>query len=193
MGAKIYDLISTAHLKQYLNRATSSQWANGKRWYQDAHNTAQVIANDTDLPIETVIGIIAAMSPRLRWNKNIEYARLLCEFGSAIRLPIFKNSMTKALAIYNGSDPLSILSGPKTRVFYQLILEPSRKDIVCVDTWAARVVLGDANYNWQRVSVRQDNYHRYATPYFEAAQEFDITPSQAQAISWVVIRDTMEN
>lgn len=42
----------------------------GLHWYQEAHDIAHEIAARADLPIETAVGVIAALSPQTPWGAN---------------------------------------------------------------------------------------------------------------------------
>ena len=44
--------------------------ANGLEWYDRAKRMAKKIAQDTGLDIKTVIGVMAALSPNNRWERN---------------------------------------------------------------------------------------------------------------------------
>lgn len=62
------------HLLNVYARATLSETIGGKAWYSTAHDEAARIASLYGLPIETVVKVACALSPRLDWSKNMPAA-----------------------------------------------------------------------------------------------------------------------
>ena len=61
--------------------------AHGEDWYDSAQLTCQGMADELGLTLDTVAGIVSALSPRVRWAKNIEYAR---RFAQGEHVPVFR-------------------------------------------------------------------------------------------------------
>lgn len=74
--------IARSNLEWILKRATDNQITTGLNWYQAAQDSASEIATRFNLPLTTVLGVIAALSPGLRWERNIEYANKLIDLWS---------------------------------------------------------------------------------------------------------------
>ena len=129
-------------LKVY-HQASAAELQSGMRWYQQAHEDATAIANT--LPIGA--GAIAALSPGLRWESNVEAARRVIAGESLDGLGVrWYDGVRKAKRIAKGHNPLVVLKGNKVRAFYSCILSPDASQSVCVDghaysVWAGKRIL----------------------------------------------------
>lgn len=54
--------------------ASESEKIDGKQWYLRANNKAQAISFVYDVPFMAVVGVIAALSPNNRWDRNLRDA-----------------------------------------------------------------------------------------------------------------------
>ena len=54
--------------------ATPDEVKAGLDWYANAHTEALTIANRFEIPLTTVVGVIAALSPNNKWERNITNA-----------------------------------------------------------------------------------------------------------------------
>lgn len=161
-------------------QASGAIRAQGRRWYPDAERFARTVARDTGMTRATVCGIIAALSPRLQWSKNREYA---ARHASGYDVPGLTLSRERAGAIREGATPLSVLGGPKTRAFYRNMMGDTRP--VAVDCHAACA----ANWTADKDTAPTDKQYRtIADAYRIAARECGETPRSMQAIVWIVIR-----
>lgn len=167
-----------AQLKQYLNQATDYEQDFGQAWYMIAHEQCALAAHLLKLPLSTFVGVVAALSPRLKWEVNIRYAIQFCETGQAAALGYNKQC---AARILEGEHPLQVLVGPKVRAFYLNILEPKDTAHSTVDTWMIR-----AAYNRDAAKVKELEYIRKALS--ELSEELNLTPNQVQAIVWLVVK-----
>lgn len=173
------------------NSATESEVTEGKNWYLTAHSLAWEI--DPMRPWNGA-GVIAALSPRLRWDKNEAYARLAYTLkGYAIDevasyIPALGNSRTKALRMVNGEHVTDVLGkGLKTRAFWDNILNPYTSNEVTVDKHAFNIANGErTGYD---VTITDKVYREVADLYREAARRAGIAPLHMQAITWVAWRN----
>lgn len=173
-----------------LSEATAEEWAEGMGWYQAAHTFAVGLGRRYNLSVEQAAGIIAALSPRLPWDRNMVYADRLCATGDA---PVMHGNKAKALRILYGAAPMDVLSGPKVCAFYVNILQPDCLHTVTVDRHACDVATGDKgdDASRQRILERKGGYLAVVNAYRRAAALVNITPSQAQAITWVCWRNNI--
>lgn len=87
----------------------------GEEWYFTAHHYAQNLARVHHTTLSVAAGVVAALSPRQIWHKNLEYAdQWLGAVGERID-GIFGRSLTHAWRICEGERPLDVMRGPKTR------------------------------------------------------------------------------
>lgn len=149
----------------------------GRTWYKRARRQCEKLAHEHGTSLETSAGIVAALSPRVRWESNVDMARALLEGRPVHGL---RRNVDKARRILHGEDPAQVLRGPKVCAFYAAILGDSRA--VVVDTWMLRAV----NFHTDKPTQRQ--YDRIALQIAMAATLVGTAPAEFQAIVWVQIR-----
>lgn len=176
-----------AHLRAVLDRASESDIEAGSTWYPEAARIARRIGRTYGLPFHRAAGIIAALSPRQQWAVNVRSAERVAEaYASGVAMPPpvgMGRSVDQAWRIANGERPLDVLNGPKVRAFYRNII--GQHDHVTLDTWALRA-LGERGVEAPNPALRR----AAELAYREVAAERGFTPAQAQAIAWVVIRQS---
>lgn len=181
-------LASSAHLTKRilvrLDGATGDQAVAGLQWYAEARQTVDSMATLGGLTREQVAGIMAALSPQTRWEQNIAGTlRVVAARRARKRLPtgvtLYPTNARKAWKIATGSSPEAILSGKKVIPFFKNLC--GDESAVTVDTWIWKNsgMSGTLTNSRNRAIVRA---------YRVAAKRRGITPAQAQAIDWVVVR-----
>ena len=179
--------------------ANTADIAQGATWYHVANTIASRLARKYDISERQAVGVIAALSPRNKWERNTADAENLIrvftsdpESVDSVKVCTFSRNKAKAIEILRLSDPvreeqvLGILSGPKMQEFYGCII--GVHDEVCIDGHAYCVWAGDritlANVPKIGAKLRE----KIKVAYCRAAQEVDVTPAQMQAITWCVWR-----
>jgi hypothetical protein len=170
----------------------------GLSWYGRALSVARRLADHYDCRLSTVAGVISALSPNNKWERNVIDAEALIKVYThggdidALKVCTFNKNKAKAIAILEGADPLDVLGGRKVRAFYQCILG---QDAVCVDGHAYSIWLGQRVPTTKTPKISDKLYDRISEDYRIAAKQInEITndfylPSQVQAITWVVWRN----
>lgn len=171
------------------DNASASDMAEGERWYETARVTAQALAAGTRLTVEHAAGVIAALSPRVRWETNVAAAATMIAAAGigARRMPSvagYNRNCEKAWAIANGASPSDILGGPKVTSFFANIM--GNEQAVTIDVWAARAAEGVSNKN----APSGKRYNNLADAYRMAARARNVSPMVMQATVWVYIRRT---
>lgn len=186
MTATVDNILST------FDRATAAEIDAGKSWYLAANALAWEI--DPMRPYNGA-GVIAALSPRLRWDKNEAYARLAYSLkGYAITevanyIPTLNNSRIKALRMVNGEHVSDVLGkGLKTNAFWDNILNPYTSEAVTVDKHAFDIANG-VRTGYSTV-ITDKAYREVESLYREAAHIVGIAPLHMQAICWVQWRNS---
>lgn len=186
MTATVDNILST------FDRATAAEIDAGKTWYLAANALAWEI--DPMRPYNGA-GVIAALSPRLRWDKNEAYARLAYSLKGydisevANYIPTLNNSRTKALRMVNGEHVSAVLGkGLKTNAFWDNILNPYTSEAVTVDKHAFDIANG-VRTGYSTV-ITDKAYREVASLYREAAHIVGIAPLHMQAICWVQWRNS---
>ena len=78
MGSVQTKAMTADNIAAVFTLATASERAIHATWYDDALVAAVAIAESTALPISTVVGVIAALSPNNRWERNLVDAENVC-------------------------------------------------------------------------------------------------------------------
>lgn len=177
---------STAKILKTYRAATDDQIGRGTSWYADAHSLA--LALDPKNP-RRAAGVIAALSPMMPWERNVTLAVRAYADGAASGA--LGTSVTAANRILAGEDPEDVLRGPKVRAFFATIADPTGTDAVVVDRHAFDIALGRPTDNdTRRALERKGVYEAFAAAYRRAARTIGVAPSQVQAVTWVVHRET---
>lgn len=193
------DAISHGHILATFFHASAQERADGASWYHRASVAAAEIAAECSLSVATVAGVIAALSPNNRWERNVRDAALLCRLfvagGAAAaetcRVSTYSLNKRKALAILAGSHPLETLGGLKVRAFYGCIMGDNS---VCVDGHAYAIWAGERIATTKTPKIGAKLYASISAAYVQAADTINAvtgevySAAQVQAITWLTWR-----
>ncbi len=174
----------------------------GAAWYGAAHARAADLGARYGFTTAQAAGVIAALSPRVKWAPNVAAAEVVLSWAEDARdgLPvadvaaltrqcidtahhgIFSANVHKATHVVALADPLDGLNGPKERAFYRNIMGDA--DGVTVDVWATRA----ATYGKLDGPRSRKQYADIAAAYVRAARCVGTTPRDLQAAVWVAYR-----
>jgi len=177
----------------------------GKTWYQTANDISSRIGDLVNVRNDLVQGVIAALSPNVRWERNVKDAETFLQAYKStlgeedwdytqVRLSAYPLNREKAWRILTegvlGSDKINkILNGNKTKAFFECINNPNNHHAVCVDGHARNIFYG-TRVALKSKSMGDKEYHHIAAAYREAAgiiskvEGVDILPMQVQAVTW---------
>ena len=182
-------LVREQNILTVFNQATADEIQQGKHWYADAHKQGIRLSKTYGISVYAACGIIAAVSPRLRWERNVEVAERIIQGRELDGLGVrWYANVRKAKLILAGNMPANILRGNKVRAFYDNLVQPERSLCVCIDghVWAIahgkRISLEDVPPIGRRA------YNRLSVSYATVAKQLGLRPSQLQAVVWVVWR-----
>jgi hypothetical protein len=173
-------------LKVY-QQAEHADKAHGMGWYPYANFIARTYASEFGITIEQAAGIISALSPNNKWERNLMDAYYLIQ-DPGVKVCTFNSNKSKALAILDGANPLDVLRGRKTFNFYMNILDPYNPDFVTIDFHAYNIFKGGR----ETKSLTPKLYGEVSNAYIETAKELCILPNQLQAITWVTWRTSLQ-
>ena len=186
----------TQHVRNILKvyrRAITDDIANGIEWYDRAKRYAETISKQTGVHVHTVIGVMAALSPNNKWERNIKDCERMCEAWvngddlDDFKVCCYHAMKQKAWSIledYLTSDDevLTRLNGQKIRSFYSNI---RGLDEVTIDGHALNIALGirqglttDKTHMGKKVYIEMQKH------YVRAAKRVNIPPHVLQAITW---------
>lgn len=181
---------SVSNVLSVYDRACPRAVEYGQTWYHDAHSQASII--DPIRP-HRAAGVIAALSPMNVWSNNIAKAFLLYSLGGNVVIdPVTRKNgiglsknVEKAIAIYNGTDALDVLTAWKTRAFFLSIAEPDGIHIPVIDRHAFDIAVGERTNDAARSVLQRKNvYRQFAGAYIIAAKYAGTSPATMQAITW---------
>lgn len=181
-------------LKVY-RQATEAEHKHGTTWYAKAQAQAQAIADKHVVPLRVVVGVIAALSPNNRWERNVKDAdQMLSAFLRGDPVDVCKPSTytkmrDKAWSVIEGMPEddeavMQILNGQKIVSFFKNIMG---HDTVTIDGHAyniarnKRVTLTDNDTN-----ISKSTYQDMQAAYTRAAKRVGLKVYELQAVTWVV-------
>ena len=185
----------TQHVRNILKlyrQATDEDTANGVEWYARAERMAKAIAEDAGLPLPTVIGVMAALSPNNRWERNCRDAAVMCqawqngEGMDSFKVSCYNTMKAKAWAILDlgltdDEDILSHLNGQKIRSFYSNI---RGLDEVTIDGHALNIARGKREgLTSDKTNMGKREYRELQAAYVKAAKRVGVKPHVLQAIT----------
>lgn len=173
-------LVANIKATYYQCKQYPSLYQSGLTWYQKAHNQAVAIAARHNTRIDTVCGIISALSPRNRWERNLIDAELCIKVARAggdindFKVGTFNRNKENALLIAEGNSPLTVLNGNKTRAFYANLHNPRDPHTVAVDGHAIHIALGKLAPLHKAPALSDKMYSLFARAYQQATREINV-------------------
>jgi hypothetical protein len=175
------------NLLRVFDAATPAEFENGVFWYRIAGDHAEALATHTG-SVSNGAALLAALSPRCRWDLNVAQAYAVATGADRIPRPLLPENLERAHDVLaNGIAGLG--KGPKVNAFYANIM--GDEDSVTIDTWAVRAALLSpvATKSEQSKLSRVGVYDALANAYRTAAAKRGVSPSTMQAVVWVTIRN----
>ena len=190
--------IFSQNIRKVFLDASNEEIRAGLDWYQEAHEFAKRLAEQYQIPLETVAGVIVAISPNCSWEQNKKDAETLISAYkrnpgrvTRVRISTWSNNRLKAIRILRTNKPEAYLNprtGPKTHGFYHNIAFQSVEHVT-IDRHAFGVLTG---IRYSTPSGNGPYYHmtpyKYRTgreAYKQVASEVGLQPYQLQAITWL--------
>jgi len=183
--------VNTHRLLALYHSASPAERHEGTHWYDSARQFALDTAEKFNYTLEEIAGVIAVTSPRQGWGANKDTAYTLAEYAyrkgsyeDAIADPLvrgFNTNTLKAWRILHGEDAYTVVKGPKVMAFYLNILGHSNH--ITLDSHAMNAWAGECRPEWPKKlhpTMRDD--------YKLCAQYVGVSPSEFQAVVWVVHR-----
>ena len=185
------------HIQALLDLASVAEQSEGLSWYQRANLAAVRLADQYEISIDTAAGVIAALSPRNKWERNlIDAENLIAAFKAAgydaceeVKVCTFGSNKKKAqdILLYSAGSELikEILSGPKLIEFFSCIIG---EDDVCIDGHAYSIWFGDRIKLADVPSIGKKLRAEIKKDYLAVAKKNNLTGYEVQAITWVAHR-----
>ena len=192
--------MSASNIIAVYNLASVSDKQQGQSWYARALQFAVNLSSLYDIETTTIVGVIASLSPRNRWERNMQDAESMVKVAANggkyqdlmnIKVCTFKTGKEKAVRILTDKvsdrdELLAILKGPKLCEFFNCILGDSGD--VCIDGHAYSIWIGDRVTLANVPSIGKKLRQTIKADYQQAAQSLGVQPHVVQAITWCAWR-----
>jgi len=187
----------TKNILAVYNIATKKEKHEGFLWYKKARGGCRKLSQLTGVPLRKAVGVVAATSPNLNWNKNVFTAsQVIAGFSQGIDhenidgCMAYKSNRLKGYKVLR--DPnrstaiLKTLNGPKISAFFDNIMGG---DSVTVDGHARNIAYNERlSLKDRKLSIGKKEYNEIAQAYRDAAAILDVKACDLQAITWVAWR-----
>ena len=193
--------MSVENIISIYQMATPEEKRDGIVWYVNAYADCKRIAVDLNVPIHIVVGIVSALSPNNKWDRNVMNARDLIqgflngEHAEDIKVSTYHAMKKKAWSILeampDNEGVITILNGQKITAFYRNIMG---HDTCTVDGHAKNIYYGVRHgLTDDKSNVGKKEYQEISQAYVEAGKKVRVNGRslkafEIQAITWVVWR-----
>ncbi len=188
---------NVARLVARYRATTESERQLGREWYGAAYRACVRMAEGRNITVNQCAGAVAAMSPRMQWEANLNAAEQIISAAMRGEYPPpcgLGRNVAKAYDIAIGKSITDTLKGPKVNAFYRNIAEGgcggiASRDMpmpalpqVTLDVWAMRAATG------KTIEPKGAKYRQGIEWYSAAAEICGEFVAQFQAIIWTDIR-----
>ena len=195
---------NAGHIIAKFALATTEEVVSGQQWYKNANEIASRLASTNNITTTKAAGVIAALSPNNKWERNCHDAENLIQAfihgeeddAREVSVCTYSAMKEKAIKILSITDyeedyyskVIEILNGPKIIEFFNCIMQ--KKD-VCIDGHAYSIWFGERMTMKQVPNIGKRLRERIKSDYLDATNwineemETNYLPSDIQAIVWV--------
>lgn len=182
------------NLRTYIQAATAQEIAAGLSWYKEAQEFTEQTAKKYSLDPYRVAGVISALSPNNKWERNkldaltVVKAHLAGIGPESVKVCTYNANKAKAFEIIRGNTEITAKS-PKTHSFAMNVGLNSPEHIT-VDKWHLRACVATASEGVQECmeSCTAVQYRRVEALTAALAAETGYKGYELQAIIWVTIK-----
>tara|TARA_Y100001972_G_scaffold48575_1_gene59782 strand:- start:224 stop:850 length:627 start_codon:yes stop_codon:yes gene_type:complete len=193
----------------YLSKAYEKK--HGEVWYKLANKSCSAIAKKLGMHSAFTIGVLSALSPNNKYDKNMRDAENMCIAYKSdiplhdVKVSTYNANKEKAIKILGlmdsgtmdlENDIRDILNGNKVKAFFDCIYNyETNKTTVCIDGHAKAIYIGEKfALSSNSSSITNKQYRVISQAYIDATKEINESegtsylPYQIQAITWVAWR-----
>ena len=190
-------MITTKNIIAIYKLAKPSEIKHGLTWYVNANSDCKEIAEKLELPLHIVIGVVSALSPNNKWERNIINAEDLCtafingQDMDSIKVSTYHKMKEKAWSILETmpsyDETIDILNGKKIVSFFRNI-SGDETDIT-IDGHARNIYYNDKQgLTTPNTNIKKNEYKDIQKAYTRASKKLGIKAYELQAITWVAWR-----
>ena len=203
------------NIKAVYSQATIEERDDGWTWYDRANKAARALSEAHDVPLYCAAGVIAALSPNNRWERNLADAETLIgaylngDHIESVSVATYHAMRAKAWAVMelctNHAEPcmttadgyseqeigtdavVRLLKGQKISSFFAGIM--GCRDECTIDGHARNIAYGERlSLSGSRFTIRKREYAALQLAYAQAGRDLGIPAYILQAITWVTWR-----
>lgn len=192
--------VAVSNIQMVLSLANASEWANGPSWYANALETCHKLSKDYDVSWRTVAGVVAALSPNNRWERNVRDAEsLIAAYLNGddiltVSVSTYHTMRAKAWSILEqrataDTAILKLLNGRKIMSFYLNITGDA--DSVTIDGHARNIAYGERlSLSGSKFTIGVREYKLLSEAYriVGLAASPRLKAFEVQAITWTTWR-----
>ena len=190
-------MITTKNIIAIYKLAKPSEIKHGLTWYVNANSDCKEIAEKLELPLHIVVGVVSALSPNNKWERNIINAEDLCtafingQDMDSIKVSTYHKMKEKAWSILETmptyDETIEILNGKKIVSFFRNI-SGDETDIT-IDGHARNIYYNDKQgLTTPNTNIKKNEYKDIQKAYLRASKKLGIKAYELQAITWVAWR-----
>ena len=179
--------------KYALANLTEQDIEEATHWYKTAQDEARQIAERLDMPVYIVVGVMAALSPNNKWERNLTNAYELCKAFQdgqgmdSVKVSTYHKMKEKAWDILTeipDYDTVILrLNGKKIVSFFRNIMG---EDDITIDGHARNIYYNErVGLTDNKTNIGVKEYAKLQEEYLTVAKEYDLLGRQMQAITWV--------
>ena len=184
----------TAHTKVWVGRATEAEICEGKAWYSEAMEFAKYLSVNFNVSQVVSAGVISALSPNNKWERNkIDAFNLLQAHADgrdadSVKVCTYNANKARAMGILMG-DVKMLRKARKTHAF-ALNVGVMDESVVTIDKWMVRAFLTTSQTPKDTpTALTSAQYDRLSAHFCRVAKRMGYKPYELQAIMWVTIRN----
>lgn len=103
------------NLAQLVHRQTAEFIASARRWFEREHDRADQVSRQIRLPLRAVTGILAALSPQVRWETTWDLTRQV--IGIRVRDPMIMITQVARLRTFKATNiSVELGASPATEI-----------------------------------------------------------------------------
>lgn len=197
----------TEHHHNILNvweQATPEDIKEGEEWYPSANEFATKLSQDYHTDFNKVCGVLSALSPQNRWDRNKRDAEQLIALHEADFNNVYygafggtgfyamRQPTDRAIDILNTKgDVLDYFKSLKTRNFYLNIKDPSDTSNLTIDSHSANIWANKLQGRLELDYMFKNSKNRYVNiqnDYRYVAEYLNVNPIHLQVITWLTWR-----
>ena len=176
--------------------ATPDEVKHGMTWYHQALCECTKISKRQDIPLHIVVGVVAALSPNNKWDRNLSNAESLIaaylagDHMESVKVSTYHKMKEKAWGILDMiptyGETKVLLNGQKIVCFFENIMG---ENTCTIDGHARNIAyLERIGLTDDKTNIGKKEYAILQDAYRQAAHDCGIKAYEMQAITWVAWR-----